>query len=76
MLNAEAFLSHKAKDGLLAKQIQEALVPVLPGIKIFRSEEIDKSKDFREEIWKRLAKAKFFILLYTDPSDDWSWCFF
>jgi hypothetical protein len=76
MSKIEAFLSHKAKDGLLAKQIQDALAPVLSDIDIFLSEEIDKSKDFREEIWKKLAKAKFFILLYTDPSEDWSWCFF
>jgi hypothetical protein len=76
MTKIEAFLSHKAKDGPLAKQIQDALAPVLPGIDIFLSEEIDKSKDFREEIWKTLARAKFFVLLYTDPSEDWSWCFF
>jgi hypothetical protein len=76
MSKVEVFLSHKAKDGLLAKQIQDALAPVLPDIDIFLSEEIDKSKDFREEIWKKLAKARFFILLYTDPCEDWSWCFF
>jgi len=76
MSKIEAFLSHKAKDASLAKQIQEALVPILPDLDIFLSEEIDKSKDFRDEIWKKLAKARFFILLYTDPSEDWSWCFF
>lgn len=76
MSKIEAFLSHKAKDGLLAKQIQDALATVLPNLDIFLSEKIDKSKDFRDEIWKKLAKARFFILLYTDPSEDWSWCFF
>lgn len=76
MSKVEAFLSHKAKDGILAKQIQEALGPVLPSVNIFLSEEIGKSKDFRKEIWTTLAKAKFFILLYTDPNEDWSWCFF
>ena len=75
MSKVEAFLSHKAKDGILAKQIQEA-GPVLPSVNIFLSEEIGKSKDFRKEIWTTLAKAKFFILLYTDPNEDWSWCFF
>jgi len=75
-MKIETFLSHKAKDGVLAKQIKDALAPVLPDLDIFLSEEIDKSKDFRDEIWKKLTKAKFFILLYTDPSEDWSWCFF
>jgi len=75
-MKIQAFLSHKAKDGVLAKHIQDALAPILPDLDIFLSEKIDKSKDFRDEIWKKLAKAKFFILLYTDPSEDWSWCFF
>src|SRR5215471_4373351 len=56
MSKVEAFLSHKAKDEILAKQIQEALGPVLPSVNIFLSEEIGKSKDFRKEIWTTLAK--------------------
>jgi hypothetical protein len=76
MPKIEVFLSHKAKDGFLAKQIRDALAPLLPDLNFFLSEEIDKSKDFRDEILKKLAKARFFILLYTDPSEDWSWCFF
>jgi hypothetical protein len=76
MPSLEVFLSHKAKDGPLAKQVQQALCSVFPNIEIFLSEEIPKSDDFRENIWATLEKARFFILLYTDPSDDWSWCFF
>ena len=76
MSKIEVFLSHKAKDGALAKHIRDVLAPLLPDLGIFLSEEIDKSKDFRDEILKKLAKARFFILLYTDPSEDWSWCFF
>jgi hypothetical protein len=76
MPKTEVFLSHKAKDGLLAKQIRDVLTPLLSDLNFFLSEEIDKSKDFRDEILKKLAKARFFILLYTDPSEDWSWCFF
>jgi TIR domain len=76
MSSLEVFLSHKAKDGPLAKQVQQALCSLFPDIEIFLSEEIPKSEDFRENIWATLEKARFFILLYTDPSDDWSWCFF
>lgn len=76
MSKVKAFLSHKAKDAALAKKVGEALSSVFPDLEIFLSEEIPKSDDFRRKIWDALDKAKFFILLYTDPSDDWSWCFF
>jgi hypothetical protein len=76
MSNLDVFLSHKAKDGELAKSIQRALTAYLPSLRIFLSEEITKAEDFRDDIWAALEKSKFFILLYTDPVDDWSWCFF
>lgn len=76
MSSLEVFLSHKAKDGALAEKVKQALRSVVPNLEIFLSEEISKSDDFRENIWGALEKARFFILLYTDPSDDWSWCFY
>jgi hypothetical protein len=76
MPNRTAFLSHKVKDAKLAKQIRDALGKVFPAITIFLSEEITKARDFRTEISKALIESSFFILLYTDPSEDWSWCFY
>lgn len=76
MPSVKVFLSHKAKDGTLAEKIQQALCSVFPDLEIFLSEEIPKSDDFRKKIWSALGKARFFVLLYTDPKDDWSWCFF
>jgi hypothetical protein len=76
MPNRSAFLSHKVKDAKLAKQVQRALGSVFPAVKIFLSEEITKARDFRSEISRALTEASFFILLYTDPSEDWSWCFY
>jgi hypothetical protein len=76
MPNRTAFLSHKVKDAKLAKQVQLALVSLFPTVKIFLSEEITKARDFRNEISKALTESSFFILLYTDPNEDWSWCFY
>jgi hypothetical protein len=76
MSKVDIFLSHKVKDGTIAKQIQQALVAILPNLNVFLSEEITKSDDFRRKIWSALGEARFFILLFTDPREDWSWCFF
>lgn len=70
------FLSHKAKDGELAKQIANALTTVLRRVPVFLSEHISPSDDWRKVITKNLNRADFFILLFTDPDDDWSWCLF
>jgi hypothetical protein len=48
----------------------------VPGAGIFRSEDIDKGQDWRDRIHGELDKAKCFILLYTNPELDWSWCFY
>jgi hypothetical protein len=75
MARVPAFLSHKAIDKELAAQVKEVLREAMP-IDVFLSEEIDKAEEFRQDIWKALRKSKFFIFLYTDPKEDWSWCFF
>src|ERR1700739_2234996 len=70
------FLSHKVMDAKLARELQRELTRVFPTVKIFLSEDIAKARDFRKEITSALARASFFILLYTDPREDWSWCFY
>jgi hypothetical protein len=45
------------------------LPPTLP-------EEIDKGQDWRAKIDEALAQAECFLLLYTGPNLDWSWCFY
>jgi len=72
----KAFLSHKAIDGELAKEVSDALSEALPFAEFFLCEEIRKGKDFRSDIWEELTKAKFFVFLYTGPLEDWSWCCF
>jgi hypothetical protein len=70
------FLSHKQSCGDLAEALMVALNKVVPDARIFRAEAIEKSDDYRVTINSALKDAKCFILLYTDPALDWSWCFY
>jgi TIR domain len=72
----KAFLSHKTTDKVAAKGIADALKLILPKDQVFLSEEIGKAEDYRDAIRLALAQAEFFILLYSDPVADWSWCFY
>jgi len=70
-----AFLSHKVTDGDLAVKCQKALRDLL-NIKVFMSEDIPKGTNWREDIHSAINKADCFILLFTDPIEDWSWCLY
>jgi hypothetical protein len=70
------FLSHKSQDKYAAEVLRDALSIVFGEGQVFLAEEIDKGKDFRKEIDRALGEAKCFVLLYTDPKLDWSWCFY
>jgi len=70
------FLSHKSQHAYAAEALVRALGIVLSKDEFFLSEEIKKSDEWRAKIDQELSKAKCFILLYTDPQLDWSWCFY
>jgi TIR domain len=72
----KVFLSHKAVCSAQAVELARALDEVTPGAGIFRSEGIREGHNWRDEIQRQLANAKCFILLYTNPELDWSWCFY
>ena len=72
----QVFLSHKAICSAQAEALARALDEATPGAGIFRSEDIDKGQNWRDEIHRQLDHAKCFILLYTNPELDWSWCFY
>ena len=67
------FLSHKQACGDLAEALMVALNKVVPDVRIFHAEDIEKSDDYRVTINSALKDAKCFVLLYTDPALDWSW---
>jgi TIR domain len=70
------FLSHKSQHASGAKALVDALSIVFGGDEIFLAEDIRKGDDWRANIDRALAEAKCFILLYSDPQLDWSWCFY
>lgn len=70
------FLSHKKDFAAQAQMLAAALSKITPGVAIFRSEDIEKGSDWRDAVNRALGEAKCFILLYTDPMLDWSWCFY
>jgi hypothetical protein len=72
----QVFLSHKTVCSTQAEALARALNEATPGAGVFRSEDIDKGQNWRDEIHRQLANAKCFILLYTNPELDWSWCFY
>ena len=71
-----AFLSHKNQHANAARALRDALNIVFAKDEVFLTEDIDKGEDFRNEIDRALDQAKCFVLLYTDPKLDWSWCFY
>ena len=70
------FLSHKSQHASEAEALREALTIVIGKDEIFLAEEIDKGDDWRKAIDTALEEARCFLLLYTDPKLDWSWCFY
>jgi hypothetical protein len=70
------FLSHKKDFAAQAQALAQALSKIMPGVAIFRSEDIEGGCDWRDAVSRALEEAKCFILLYTDPTLDWSWCFY
>jgi hypothetical protein len=70
------FLSHKNDSAAQAQVLALALRKIATSVAIFRSEDIEKGRDWRDAVNRALGEAKCFILLYTDPMLDWSWCFY
>jgi hypothetical protein len=73
---SKVFLSHKQEFAQEAEELNAALKVGAPGATVFKSEDIDKGAEWRKAINEKLDKAKCFVLLYTSPEQDWSWCFY
>jgi hypothetical protein len=67
---------HKSQHASAAEALRDALSIVYGKDKIFLAEEINRGNDWRASIDQALDEAKCFLLLYTDPQLDWSWCFY
>jgi len=73
---SKMFLSHKQEFVTQANELAAALKRGVPDATVFQSEDIDKGSDWRAAIHRELDEAKCFVLLYTSPEKDWTWCFY
>lgn len=78
MSQPKVFISHRHEDAYLAAFMKTELHRIIgqDKITIFVSEDIEGGTDWRIGIEKALRQANHLILIYTDPSEDWSWCFY
>ena len=70
------FLSHKVKDEHVTRSIIDLLDSHTENVRYFLSENIANGDDWRECILKQLNLSKFFVLVFTDPDEDWGWCLY
>ena len=72
------FLSHRSKDALVASSLRSILEGLdnTDTLRVIVSENIPKGEDWRDSIETALTDADRFLLLYTDPSQNWNWCLY
>ena len=72
------FLSHKSHDHTRALEIKSAFERNSAGrVHVFVSGlDIDPGVSWEDAIDEAMLEADIFILLYTDPADNWNWSLF
>jgi hypothetical protein len=76
------FISYKSsRDKRIAEKFRNLLHDILTPdeknrLDVFISSGIPKGEDWHEEIHEALRKCDCFILLYTDPTLEWTWCLY
>jgi hypothetical protein len=71
------FISHRSEYAGLVKELKRAIETTSGGqIRVFISEELRGSENWREVVKSRLADAESLFLVYGAPYEDWSWCFY
>ncbi len=74
------FLSYKSKDEEIAREVVDVLRRNSANkLQItFQAEFTEKfgGEKWREKIREEICRSNWFILLFTDPSDDWDWCLY
>jgi hypothetical protein len=73
----DIFISHRHEDADVGSFIKEGLVSLSDGkLTIFVAEDISGGAVWRQQIEDALERARYLFLIYRDPSEDWSWCFY
>ena len=74
--NYTVFFSHKLKDKHVAHSIKRLLTENTANVAYFVSEDIEKGDNWHKAITEQLHNARFLVLVFTDPDEDWSWCLY
>ena len=70
------FFSHKVKDEPVTRNIIDLLHRHTDNVQCFISEDIEKGKNWRDEIAQHLKLSSLLVLIFTDPEEDWGWCLY
>jgi TIR domain len=75
------FVSFKSKDQAVANQFKELLERLVPAprrsqLSVFVSSGIPAGDDWVRHVHEALRTCDCFILLYTDPQMEWTWCLY
>jgi len=70
------FFSHKVKDEPVTRKIIDLLHRHTDNVRCFISEDIEKGKNWRDEIAQHLKLSSLLVLIFTDPEEDWGWCLY
>jgi TIR domain len=74
--NYSVFFSHKVGDVGVTKSLIDLLARHTELVDFIISENIEKGKDWRQEIADALSRANFLVLVFTDPNENWGWCLY
>ena len=71
------FISHRAEYAKQVRALKNVIQDCSNGkIRVFISEDIPHSDDWRKSIESRLRDTSSLLLVYGTPEEDWSWCFY
>jgi len=71
------FISHKREIGRQVLHLSEELESLGKGkLRVFSSEQLPATAEWRPEVIKKLQQSNWLLLLYTDPTTTWDWCMY
>jgi hypothetical protein len=68
------FFSHKHSDENVTSSLIDLLKRHTKNVDFFISEKITKGLPWRQAIQDHLNRARFLVLVFTDPDENWEWC--
>ena len=60
----------------ISRKIIDLLHRHTDNVRCFISEDIEKGKNWRDEIAQHLKLSSLLVLIFTDPEEDWGWCLY